>query len=75
VVKVTAEGTTIIYGFASANVKPFTARVEGKFVGDELQATLRGGPKLAYRMRKEGDLEFLWRSGGQWAAGILSKDK
>jgi len=75
VLNVTAEGATIIYAFASASVKPFIARVEAKFFGDELQATLRGGAKLAYRMRKEGDLEFLWRSGGQWAAGILSKDK
>ncbi|MEK6666483.1 MAG: hypothetical protein AABZ20_08685 [candidate division NC10 bacterium] len=73
--KVTTEGATIIYAFASAKAKPFTARLEAKFVGDELQATPRSGAKLAYRMRKEGDIEFLWRSGGQWAAGILSKDK
>jgi len=73
--KVTAVGATIIYAFASSNGKPFTARVEGQFIGDELQATLRNGAKLAYRMRKEGDLEFLWRREAQWTAGILSKDK
>lgn len=73
--KVTAESATIIYAFASANVKPFTAHLEAKFVGDELQATLRSGAKLAYRMRREGDVEFLWRREAQWAAGILSKEK
>ncbi len=73
--RVTAEGATIIYAFASASVKPYNARLEAKFVGDELQATLRSGAQLAYRMRKEGDIEFLWRSGSHWVAGILSKDK
>jgi len=73
--KVTAEGATIIYAFASASTKPFNVRLEANFVGDELQATRRSGAKLAYRMRKGGDIEFLSRSGTQWAAGILSKDK
>jgi hypothetical protein len=73
--QVTAEGATIIYAFASANVKPFTVRLEAKFVGDELQATLPNGAKLAYRMRNDGNVEFLWRREAQWVAGILSKEK
>jgi len=73
--KVTTAGATIVYAFASSGIKPFTARVEGQFVGDELQAALGNGAKLAYRMRKEGELEFLWRREAHWAAGILSKDK
>lgn len=74
--KVTAQGATIIYGFASAKTKPFTARLEARFVGDELQATFRSGAKLAYRMREEGDLEFLVvSSDGKRTWGILSKDK
>jgi len=74
--KVTAQGAHIIYGFASAEVKPLAIRAEANFVGEELQATLRNGSKLAYRMRKEGDVEFLVRtSDGRSAAGVLSKEK
>lgn len=71
--KVTAEGATIVYAFASSNVKPYTVRLEGKFIGDELQATLENGARLAYRMRNKGDLEFIWRKGDQWYAGVLAK--
>lgn len=73
--KVTGTGATLIYAFAAARSTPFSTRVEGRFVGDELQATMQNGAKLTYRMRKEGDLEFLWQRNSQWAAGILSKDK
>lgn len=72
--KVTADAAGIIYAFASADAKPPPERVEAKFVGDELQATLRSDAKLAYRMRIDGNLEFLFRRGNQWAAGILSRD-
>src|SRR5204863_6392316 len=57
--KVTGSGATILYGIASAKTKPYTARLKATFVGDELQATLRSGVKLAYRMRPEGDVEVL----------------
>jgi hypothetical protein len=30
---------------------------------------------VAYRMRSDGDIEFLWTQGQNWVAGILSKDK
>lgn len=73
--KMNAGGATIIYAFASSNVKPFTARVEAQFAGGELQAAQGNGATLAYRMREAGDLEFLWRREGRWVAGILSKDK
>jgi len=73
--KVTSEGATIIYAAASAHVKPFTERLEGQFVGDELHATLGNGAKLAYRMRNKGDLEFVWRKSDLWYAGVLSKVK
>jgi len=72
--KVTAEGATIIYAFASARQNPFNARLEATFVGDELRATLRNGASLAYRMREDGNIEFMWwRSENDWAVGILSK--
>jgi hypothetical protein len=73
--KVTVEGATIVYAFASADVKPpYSIRVEAKFVSDELQATLPDGSKVAYRMRKEGDVEFLFRREPRWAAGILTRE-
>jgi len=73
--KVNADGAVIFYAFASATQKPSIARVEAKFVGDELQGTLVSGAKLAYRMRKSGDLEFLWQRNASWAAGVLSREK
>lgn len=71
--KVTAEGATIIYAFASARQNPFNERLEATFVGDELRATFRNGVSLTYRMRKEGNIEFLWRSENELVVGILSK--
>lgn len=74
--KVTDTGATVVYAFAASTNEPFSTRVEGQFVGDELQATMQNGAKLTYRMRKEGEIEFLWQGQqNQWAAGILSKDK
>ena len=72
---VTAEGATIVYAFASERVKPFSTRLHAKFVEDEMRAELRGGARIAYRMRASGDLEFVWQKGGEWAAGVLSKAK
>ena len=72
--KVTAEGATIIYAFASARLNPFHERLEATFVGDELRATFSSGASLAYRMRRDGNIEFLfWSSENEWQAGILSK--
>ena len=73
--KVTADGANIIYGHASATAKPWTARLTARFVGDELQATLRTGATIAFRMRREGDIEFVYRRENYFHAGILSKDK
>jgi len=73
--KVTTDGATIIYSFASGQVKPFMTRAQAKFVGDELQADIGGGANVAYRMRSDGNIEFLWTRGQAWVAGILSKDK
>jgi hypothetical protein len=72
---VTPDGATIIYAFASADVKPYSIRVGARFVDDELQATLPDGSKVAYRMREGGDVEFLYRKEPRWAAGLLSKVK
>jgi hypothetical protein len=72
---VTAEGATIVYAFASERVQPFSARLQAKFVEDALRAEMRGGARIAYRMRVSGDLEFVWQKGGEWAAGVLSKAK
>jgi len=73
--KVTAEGASIIYGFASKDVAPVTARLEAKFVGQELQATFRDGATVAYRMRPEGDVEVYYRRESYWYGGVLSKEK
>lgn len=73
--KVTTDGATIIYSFASAQVRPFMTRVQAKFVGDELQAEIGGGARVTYRMRSDANIEFLWTRGQASAAGILSKEK
>lgn len=73
--KVATDGAAIIYSFASQQVKPFVTRVQAKFVGDELQADIGGGARITYRMRSDGNIDFLWTRGQGWAAGILSKDK
>jgi hypothetical protein len=74
--KVTVDGAKIIYGFASAKVKPVTARLDAKFAGEELQATFRNGAKVAYRMRPEGDIEVCYRyANDDWYGGVLSKEK
>ncbi len=73
--KVTAEGATIVYSFASRDVPPFVERTTAKFVGDELQAVLGGGALITYRMRPDGSLDFLWTKGQDWSVGILSREK
>ena len=73
--KMTADGASIIYGFASKDVAPVTARLEAKFVGQELQATFRDGATVAYRMRPEGDVEVYYRRDSYWYGGVLSKEK
>ena len=70
------EGAAIIYCFASAQVKPFVMRVQAKFAGNELRTDIgSGGASVAYRMRTDGNIDFLWMKGKSWAAGILSKEK
>jgi hypothetical protein len=45
------------------------------FVGDELQATLLNGSKIAYRMRTDEVIEFMGRRvNGESAVGVLTKD-
>jgi len=73
--KVTMDGATIIYSFASGRAKPFMTRVQAKFVGDELQADIGGDARVAYRMRTDGNIEFLYTRGQSWVAGILSKER
>ena len=63
--KVTAEGASIIYGFASSSVQPFTAKLEATFVGNELQATLLNGSKIAYRMRGD-QVNRVYRPQDDW---------
>lgn len=72
--KVTNDGASIIYSFASKQGKS-VVRLEAKFVGNELQADTGGGARVAYRMRPDGHVDFLWAKGQAWEAGILSKDK
>jgi hypothetical protein len=74
--KVNASGASIIYAFASADLKPSILRAEAKFVGEELQATFRSGAKIAYRFRKDsGDIEYYYQRDSGWVAGVLSKEK
>jgi hypothetical protein len=73
--KVSAEGASIVYAFASAAVKPSVVRAEAKFVGEVMQATLGNGAKLSYRFRTSGDIEYLYQLGSNWAAGVLSRDR
>jgi len=72
--EVTDEGASIIYSFASNTVKPFAQRVQAEFVGNELQADLSSSVRVFYRMRKDGNIEFMWRKGKAWIIGILSKE-
>jgi hypothetical protein len=72
---VRADGASVIYAFASEQVKPGIIRVEAKFVGEELQMTLRTGAKISYRFRDSGDIEYYYQLGSGWAAGVLSKEK
>ena len=58
--QVAAEGATIVYSFASRTVPPFVERMSARFVGDTLQAVLGGGARIAYRMRPDGGIDFLW---------------
>jgi len=73
---VDANRASIVYAFASATMKPLTQRVEGTFVGDELQGTTYGGNRIVYRFRSSGEIEFLWFRPGYAArtGGILTKD-
>lgn len=73
--KVTDQGATIAYARASAALGRFSERLAAKFNADELQGTLANGYRLAFRMRKDGVLEFLLRAGnGQYVGGVLSQD-
>jgi len=73
--KVKPDGAAIIYGFASAQVKPVSVRLDAKFVGEDLEASFRDGSKVSYHMRPEGDLEVYYAKGSYWYGGVLSKDK
>lgn len=73
--KVTAEGASIIYAFASDRVNPYARRIKARFVGEELQASLPRGDQIYYRMRRDDNLDFLWTYKHEWVAGILSKEK
>ena len=73
--QVTDDGAKIIYSYASNTIKPFVRRMQAKFVGNELQADIDANVRVFYRMRPDGDVEFLWRKGETWVAGILSKEK
>ena len=73
---VTREGADVVYVFADARQKGNPVRVAGKFSGSELQATLPSGGTITYRLRADGNMEFLFtQSAEQWAVGLLTKDK
>ena len=73
--RVTAEGAAIVYVFGSAQIRSNPQRLEAKFVGDELHGTLASGSRVAYRMRADGTIEFLFlpRSGNP-VGGVLVKE-
>ena len=74
--EVTADRAEIIYSAASGKRKPFVIRVRGWFVRDELRADISSDARVAFRMRSDGNIDFLHtrtHSNG-WCAGVLSKD-
>ncbi len=73
--KITAEGATIVYSFASRTVPPFVERTSARFVGHTLQAGLSGGARIMYRVRPDGALDFLWTNDQDWSTGILSREQ
>lgn len=70
---VTDIGATIDYAVEGASLAPFYARVNGRFVGDELQGFVGSSATIAFRMRASGELEFLWTLGEAWQAGVFTK--
>ena len=68
------EGAAIIYCFASER-EMFVRRVQAKFAGNELRADIGGGASVVYRMRPDGNIDFMWMSGKRLISGILSKEK
>jgi len=72
--KVTSQGATVVWVSASAARGVFSERVDARFEADELRGTLTSGTELVFRMRKDGDVEFLGRAnGGSQVGGVLSK--
>ena len=71
---VTAGGTGISYGFASASVTPNATRASAQFVGDELHSTLPNGATVNSRMLASGEVEFLYQTNQTSAGGILVRE-
>ena len=73
--RIGADGAGFVYVFGSASIKPNPQRVDGKFVGEELHGTLASGSRVAYRVRPDGALDFLFlpRTGNP-VGGVLTKE-
>lgn len=67
---------SLVFAFASGRFgKTGPVKVAGEIVGNELRAKLPNDEQLAYRMRDDGTVEFLYlRSKGR-AMGVLQRDK
>lgn len=74
VVSNVTDSTAIIdYAAASSTLAPFYQRVNGRFVGNELQAFVAESASIAFRMRASGELEYFWSRGTSWRSGVLTK--
>jgi hypothetical protein len=73
--QLTGDQATVSFAMAGANVDR-AERVPARLVdnGKELEAKLADGSVVNFRLRPDKNLDFLWRQGSDWAAGVLAKD-
>ncbi len=73
--RVTEQGASIVYSIASGRLHPLVRRLQAQFVDGELRAVLPNGARIAYRIRADGHLEFLYRGDSdRWLVGVLSRE-
>ncbi len=72
--RVADEGARIVLAVDGLLLEPISARVEARFVGEELQPRLPDGATIAYRMRRQEAIEMVWRRDTRWVAGILARE-
>jgi dienelactone hydrolase len=72
--QVSEVGATLSYAGANITQGLVTSRMEGRFVGDELHATLGTGGRIVLRSRADGDMEMgIWRDDRRLSVGVLTQ--